>query len=97
MKGPCDGLLRSLVSKFEQEEAGMTTRGIYDRNGELLAYLEISRVSDPEGRPIGELRGRVIVDLDGERRWLVEGDALLDLRGNVVGYLGERTPHDEDG
>jgi hypothetical protein len=74
----------------------MTMR-IHDRSGELLAYLEISRVSDPEGRPIGELRGHVIVDLDGERRWLVEGDALLDLRGNVIGYLGEQTPRDEDG
>jgi hypothetical protein len=75
----------------------MTTRGIYDRNGELLAYLEVTRVSDPDGRPVGELRGRVIVDLDGERRWLVEGDALLDLRGNVIGYLGEQAPRDEDG
>ena len=30
----------------------------------------------------------------GERRWMLDRDALLDLRGNVIGYLGERIPND---
>jgi hypothetical protein len=75
----------------------MSTRGMYDRGGELFGYLEVTRVYDLDGQQIGELRGRVIYDQEDERRWLVDGDALLDLRGNVIGYLGERDPHDEDG
>ena len=74
----------------------MSTRGLYDRSGEVFGYLDGTRVFDLDSRQIGELRGRVIYDLDDERRWLVDGDALLDLRGNVIGYLGEAAPRDED-
>jgi len=75
----------------------MNTQGIYDRNGELFAFLEGTRVLDINGGLIGELKGNTITDPDGERHWMVEGDALLDLRGNVIGYLGERsTPDDSD-
>jgi hypothetical protein len=95
MKEPRDRLLKSLVSINEKEE-GMSTRGLYDRSGEVFAYLDGTRVYDLDSRQIGELRGQVIYDLDDERHWLVDGDALLDLRGNVIGYLGESTPHDED-
>ena len=34
------------------------------------------------------VEGQVVYDLDGGRQWLLDGDALLDLKGNVVGYLG---------
>ena len=74
----------------------MSTRGIYDRDGEVFGYLDGTRVYDLDSRQIGELRGRAIYDLNDERRWLVESDALLDLRGHVIGYLGERAPRDED-
>ena len=74
----------------------MSSRGLYDRSGEVFGYLDGTRVFDLDSRQIGELRGRVIYDLEDERRWLVDGDALLDLRGNVIGYLGEPAPRDED-
>jgi len=70
------------------------------RTPEKDVVLESSRVTFTnfgEGIVIrdmhtGELRDRTIYDLAGERRWLVDRDALLDLRGNVIGYLGEQTP-----
>jgi hypothetical protein len=52
-------------------------------------------VYNREGELIGEVRGSAIYDTQGERRWLVDRDALLDLRGNVIGYLGARVPQDE--
>ena len=67
----------------------MTTRGLYNRDGEVFGYLQGSRVYDLQGNQTGEMRDRTIYDLDGTRRWLIDGDALLDLRGNVIGYLGE--------
>lgn len=72
----------------------MSTRGVYDRQGEALGYLSGSRMYDLDGNLSGELRGSVIYDTDGERRWILDRDALLDLRGNVIGYLGERAPED---
>ncbi len=67
----------------------MDTRGIYNREGESLGYLAGTRLYDIEGVFSGELRGQTIVDTNGERRWMIDGDALLDLRGNVIGYLGQ--------
>lgn len=49
---------------------------------------------DLDGNLSGELRDNVIYDTNGERRWIVDHDALLDLRGNIIGYLGERAPED---
>jgi hypothetical protein len=72
----------------------MIRRGLYTRDGEQLGYLEGSRVYDLQDIWIGELRGNTIYDRDGDRHWLVDRDALLDLRGNVIGYLGESAPHD---
>ncbi|MBN1565379.1 MAG: hypothetical protein JXA10_16150 [Anaerolineae bacterium] len=72
----------------------MIRRGLYNREGELLGYLADSRVYDHQDQWIGELRGTTIYDRDGDRRWLVDHDALLDLRGNVIGYLGEAAPYD---
>lgn len=72
----------------------MIRRGIYNRDGEQIAYLAGSRVYNPNDEWIGDLRGRTVVDRSGERRWLIDGDAVLDLRGNVLGYMGEATPDD---
>jgi hypothetical protein len=38
------------------------------------------------------LREGVIYDLKETRRWLVDGHALTDLQGNVIGYLGDSVP-----
>lgn len=70
----------------------MTTQGVYNRDGEALGYLQGTRLYDLNGTLIGELRGAVIYDQHGERHWLIDRDAVLDLRGNVIGYLGERVP-----
>lgn len=72
----------------------MATQGVFDRNGEVLGYLSGNRLYDTESNLAGERRGNVIVDRAGERRWLVDRDALLDLRGNVIGYLGQSVPED---
>ncbi|MBI5957608.1 MAG: hypothetical protein HY866_02665 [Chloroflexi bacterium] len=73
----------------------MSTRGMYDRDGELFGYIDGVRVYNRQGDLIGEMRGQAIYDLQEERRWLLDRDALLDLRGNVIGYLGARVPQDE--
>ncbi len=69
-------------------------RGIYNREGEQLGYLDGTRVYDLVGEWIGEWRGNTIYDRDGERRWWVDRDALLDLHGSVIGYLGETEPYE---
>lgn len=70
----------------------MTRMGIFDRNGERLGYLEGDHVYDVEGMHTGVLREGVIYDLQETRRWLVDGHALTDLQGNVIGYLGDSVP-----
>jgi hypothetical protein len=72
----------------------MIRRGLYNRDGEPLGYLAGSRVYDLADELIGERRGNTIYDRVGDRHWLVDRDALLDLRGNVIGYLGEPAPYD---
>jgi len=73
----------------------MSTRGIYNREGELFGYLEGTRTYDLDGNLTGEVRGHTVYDLNDERHWVIDGDALLDPHGNVLGYLGERVPHDQ--
>ena len=69
-------------------------RGMYNRDGELFGYLQGSRIYDLDGVQTGVVRGRVIFDMNGDRRLRIDGDALLDIRYNVVGYLGDRVPAD---
>ncbi len=73
----------------------MTTRGIYNRDGEVFGYLQGSRTYDLEGNQTGTVHGQIVYDLDGKRRWLIHRDALLDWRGNVIGYLGEAISHQD--
>jgi hypothetical protein len=73
----------------------MSARGIYNKDGEVVGYLKHERTYDPDGNQTGWVRGRTVYDLDDERHWLLEADAVLDLHGNVIGYLGEPVPHDE--
>lgn len=72
----------------------MYKRGIYNRDGELLGYLEGTRIYNTQDDLTGTLHDQTVFDLDGERRWLIDGDAVLDLHSRVIGYLGERVTHD---
>lgn len=66
----------------------MNTRGIYDTQGELLGYLVGDMVYDLDENPVDYLRDAVIYGLDGEKRWLVQGDGLYTPQYEAVGYLG---------
>lgn len=72
----------------------MSTRGVYNRDGEAFGYLVGDQLYDLNSKPVGTRRERTIYDLDGEPRWLIDRDGLLDLQGNVIGYLGALVPHD---
>ncbi len=72
----------------------MVQRGIYTRDGELFGYTDGNRIFDLNGTLTGIIQGQTVYDLDNERRWLLNRDALLDLRGNVIGYLGEAASFD---
>jgi hypothetical protein len=72
----------------------MSARGIYNKDGEIIGYLEGTRVFDVNQIEIGVIQGRTVYDRVGDRHWLLDGDAVLDLRGNVIGYLGQPTPDD---
>jgi len=74
----------------------MIKRGVYNREGELLGYVEGAAVYDRDGVQTGRIDGRTVVDLDGNRRWLLDGDAVLDMRGNVIGYMGDEVSRDND-
>jgi hypothetical protein len=67
----------------------MIKRGVYSRDGELIGYVEGFVLYDPEGQKTGRIEGRVVYDLNDNRRWLLDRDAVLDLRAHVIGYLGE--------
>jgi hypothetical protein len=68
-------------------------RGIYDRNGELFAYLDGDRVYDLDGAQIGYRRGQAIYTMAGEPMWTLEGDGLY-AGGQNIGYLGNPLLHD---
>ena len=72
----------------------MLQRGIYTRDGELFGYVDGNRTFNLNGQLTGIIRGRTVYDMDDERRWLLDRDAVLDLRGNIVGYLGEAASRD---
>jgi hypothetical protein len=80
--------------KVRDKERLMSVRGIYNRDGEPMGYVEGNRTYDLNGNQTGTVRGRVVLDLNGERHWLIDRDALLDLRQNVIGYLGESVRQD---
>ncbi|MBN1680303.1 MAG: hypothetical protein JW966_08415 [Anaerolineae bacterium] len=67
----------------------MTTRGIYNRDGDVFGYVEGIRTYDLNGKQTGVVRDQVIYDTDGNAHWRLSGDAILDNQGTVIGYLGE--------
>ncbi len=70
-------------------------QGIYDRKGELFAYLEGNRICDLDGVQIGVRRGQVIYNTDDDKMWTIEGDGLYLDSGDAVGYIGSSMMHDE--
>lgn len=66
----------------------MSTRGIYDTQGELFGYIEGSLVYTLDGEQVGRVRQSEIVNLENERMWLIRGDGLYTESGEPVGYLG---------
>ena len=69
-------------------------QGIYDREGEVFAYLEGDRVYNLEGDQIGYRRGQAIYAMNGEKIWTLEGDGLYK-GGRTVGYLGAPLRRDD--
>jgi hypothetical protein len=69
-------------------------QGIYDRNGEVFAYLEGSQVYNLDGVQIGYRRDEAIYGNDGEKLWAIEGDGLY-AGGESIGYLGSPLVHDD--
>lgn len=64
-------------------------RGLFDRKGELFAWVLGDQLVTLDDEPAGFLRGDHIVDLAGRPVWRLIGDGvyLLDAL-EPVGYLG---------
>jgi hypothetical protein len=80
---------------LKEERAMKNARGIYDKSGELFAYLVGSAVYDLEDNQVGRLRESVIYSMDGEERWTVRGDGLYTQKGETIGYLGAHFAEDQ--
>ncbi|MDX1414460.1 MAG: hypothetical protein R3293_09735 [Candidatus Promineifilaceae bacterium] len=68
-------------------------RGLVDRKGEQFAYFVGNTLYTLDDEPTGRLQGKYIVDLSGNRMWLVIGDGVYTLDGaETIGFIGsERT------
>lgn len=75
----------------------MTTRGLFDRKGELFAYLRGNLLYTLDDELTGRLEDGYIVDTAGNRVWRVDGDALTAPDGSeTIGFLGEPRPDEYD-
>jgi hypothetical protein len=71
----------------------MSNRGLYDRKGELFAYLEGNVLYTLEGEVTGRLEGKYIVDTAGNRMWRVYGNGVYSLdEMEAIGYFGSSGP-----
>jgi hypothetical protein len=71
----------------------MSRRGVYDRKGELFAYLDGNNLLTLEGEVTGRLEGDHVVDMAGNRIWRVFDSGLYPLDEWVtIGYFGESSP-----
>lgn len=71
----------------------MSNRGLYDRKGELFAYLEGSVLYTLEGEVTGRLEGKYIVDTAGNPIWRVYDNGVYSLNElEAIGYFGESAP-----
>lgn len=70
-------------------------RGVYDRKGEQFAYLNGGILYTLDGEPSGKHVGDYIVDLAGNKRWRIIGDALSSLDfSETIGYIGAEQHRD---
>lgn len=68
----------------------MAYRGLYDRKGEVFAYLSGIELYTLDGEHTGRLEGDYVVDLAGNRVWRVYDDGVYSLDSmEPVGYFGE--------
>jgi len=73
----------------------MNYRGLYDRKGELFAYLEGNTLFTLEGEVTGRLEGKYIVDTAGNPVWRVYDSGVYSLNElEAIGYFGEAAPED---
>jgi hypothetical protein len=73
----------------------MIYRGLYDRKGELFAYLEGGVLYTLEGEITGRLEGNYIVDTAGNRVWRVYDNGVYSLdEMEAIGYFGGYSPED---
>ena len=64
-------------------------RGLIDRKGEQFAYLRGNILYTLDGEPTGRLEKGFILDMAGNKRWRVVGDAVYSLNGmETIGYFG---------
>jgi hypothetical protein len=67
----------------------MSYQGLYDRKGELFAYLEGGVLFTLEGEVTGRLEGNYIVDTAGTRLWRVYSSGVYTLdEMEAIGYFG---------
>ena len=73
----------------------MHYRGLLDTKGELFAYLEGDALYSLDGERTGRLEDKYVVDMAGNRVWLVQQDGVYTLNGaQAIGYFSSRTPDD---
>lgn len=73
----------------------MAYRGLYDRKGEVFAYLSGNRLYTLDDELTGRLEGEYVVDLAGNRIWRVYDDGVYSLDSmEPVGYFGESKQND---
>ena len=73
----------------------MSVRGVYDRKGELFAYLDGNRLLTLEGEVTGRIEGDYMVDLAGTRIWRIFDSGIYPLDEWVtIGYFGEAKSED---
>jgi hypothetical protein len=69
-------------------------QGIYDRKGELFAYLEGDRLYTLEGELSGRVEGDFIRDLGGKAIWRIIGDGIFTADAvDDIGYIGAPAPN----
>lgn len=74
----------------------MGYRGLIDPSGEQFAYLYGATLYTLDDEATGRREGDFIVDMEGNRMWRIEGDAVYKMDGTPVGYLGEERPDEFD-
>lgn len=73
----------------------MAYRGLYDRKGEVFAYLSGDRLYTLDDEYTGRIEGDYVVDVAGKRIWRLYADGVYSLDSmEPIGYFGEATRDD---